>query len=320
MARRNASRKKILFWRNIFSNYRAELPRALLLEVFFIHGISKICTLPRDDGYSCRFFSSTRGLDSSTALEYVRALRIATDIIRHTTIVSIYQAGEKLYEVFDKVCLIYEGRMVYFGPADQAREYFIDMGYEPANRQTTADFLVAVTDPLGRKQRKDYDPSVHGPLPQTPAAFESYYRNSDLRKMNFEDLKAYKRDFVREDKSHAYLESARAEHSHFSRKKVCFIHAQLYVEWKTHGSRRAPIRFPYRCKSGASCCVERRSSEGNGLQKPCRRRASSGYSPESSCSPVLRMFIIQAIIIGTVFANLPEATSAYFSRGGVLFL
>ena len=37
-------------------------------------------------------------------------------------------------------------------------------------------------------------------------------------------------------------------------------------------------------------------------------------------SPLLRMFIIQAIIIGTVFANLPEATSAYFSRGGVLFL
>ena len=220
MARRNASRKKILFWGNNFSNYRAELLRASLLEVFFIHGISEIHALP-DDGYSCRFCSSTRGLDSSTALEYVRALRIATDIIRHTTIVSIYQAGEKLYEVFDKVCLIYEGRMVYFGPADRARQYFMDMGYEPANRQTTADFLVAVTDPLGRRQRDDYDPSAYGPLPQTPAEFVSYYRNSDLRKMNLEDLEAYKRDFVREDKSHAYLESARAEHSHFSRKRVC---------------------------------------------------------------------------------------------------
>ena len=60
-----------------------------------------------------------------------------------TTIVSIYQAGELLYELFDKVCVIYEGRMVYYGRADKARQYFIDMGYEPANRQTTADFLVA---------------------------------------------------------------------------------------------------------------------------------------------------------------------------------
>jgi ATP-binding cassette, subfamily G (WHITE), member 2, SNQ2 len=33
--------------------------------------------------------------------------------------------------------------MAYFGRADQARQYFIDLGYEPANRQTTADFLVA---------------------------------------------------------------------------------------------------------------------------------------------------------------------------------
>ena len=60
-----------------------------------------------------------------------------------TTIVSIYQAGESPYNLFDKVCVIYEGRMVYFGSANSARQYFIDMGYEPANRQTTADFLVA---------------------------------------------------------------------------------------------------------------------------------------------------------------------------------
>jgi ATP-binding cassette subfamily G (WHITE) protein 2 (SNQ2) len=87
--------------------------------------------------------SSTRGLDASTALEFVRALRIATDIGRVTTVVSIYQAGEQLYNLFDKVCVINEGKMAYFGPAKDARQYFIDMGYEPQNRQTTPDFLVA---------------------------------------------------------------------------------------------------------------------------------------------------------------------------------
>jgi len=87
--------------------------------------------------------SSTRGLDSSTALEFVRALRIATDVAHVSTIVTIYQAAESLYEHFDKVCVIYEGRMVYFGHADKARQYFIDLGFEPADRQTTPDFLVA---------------------------------------------------------------------------------------------------------------------------------------------------------------------------------
>ena len=89
--------------------------------------------------------SSTRGLDASTALEFVRALRIATDVARTSTIVSIYQAGESLYQHFDKVCVLYEGRMAYFGRADQARQYFVDLGFEPAHRQTTADFLVSGT-------------------------------------------------------------------------------------------------------------------------------------------------------------------------------
>ena len=87
--------------------------------------------------------SSTRGLDASTALEFVRALRIATDVAHISTIVSIYQAAESLYQHFDKVCVVYEGRMAYFGRADQARQYFIDLGFEPAHRQTTPDFLVS---------------------------------------------------------------------------------------------------------------------------------------------------------------------------------
>jgi len=87
--------------------------------------------------------SSTRGLDSSTAFDFVHALRRVTDEAHVSTLVSIYQAAESLYQHFDKVCVIYEGRMVYFGDADKARQYFIDLGFEPAHRQTTPDFLVA---------------------------------------------------------------------------------------------------------------------------------------------------------------------------------
>jgi len=65
--------------------------------------------------------NSTRGLDASTALEFVRAIRTATDTFEVATIASLYQAGEGLYELFDKVCVIYEGRMAYFGPANRAR-------------------------------------------------------------------------------------------------------------------------------------------------------------------------------------------------------
>jgi ATP-binding cassette subfamily G (WHITE) protein 2 (SNQ2) len=76
-------------------------------------------------------------------LEFARALRLATNIMHLTTMVAMCEVGEKVYELFDKVCVIYEGRMAYFGPANQARQYFIDMGFQPEERQTTADFLLA---------------------------------------------------------------------------------------------------------------------------------------------------------------------------------
>lgn len=61
--------------------------------------------------------------------------------------VSLYQASEKLYTLFDKVAVIHSGHLVYYGPAAEARAYFEEMGYEPKQRQTTSDYLVSVTDP-----------------------------------------------------------------------------------------------------------------------------------------------------------------------------
>jgi ABC-type multidrug transport system ATPase subunit len=46
--------------------------------------------------------NSTRGLDASTAVDYARSLRILTDIYQTTTFVSLYQASENIYKVFDK--------------------------------------------------------------------------------------------------------------------------------------------------------------------------------------------------------------------------
>ena len=131
-------------------------------------------------------FSSTRGLDSSTALKFVQALCIATDITRITTAMSVYQASKTVYDYLDKVCVVYEGRMVYYGLASLACQYFIDMGYQPANRQTTPDFLVAVTDPNARTAREGYENRV----PRTPDEFAEHYRKSNVWQVNQQDMTA----------------------------------------------------------------------------------------------------------------------------------
>lgn len=162
--------------------------------------------------------SSTRGLDASTALEFVRALRIATDVGDLTTIVSIHQASESIYQLFDKVCVIYEGKMAYFGPADEARQYFYDMGYEPAHRQTTADFLVATTDPFGRKERFS-----SFSIPRTATDFAAHFQRSGLGHTNRYSIESYRNEYVGQAKIDSYTESVRAERSEHTMRKSPYM-------------------------------------------------------------------------------------------------
>ncbi|KIJ64910.1 hypothetical protein HYDPIDRAFT_132105 [Hydnomerulius pinastri MD-312] len=224
--------------------------------------------------------NSTRGLDASTAVEYVRALRIATDIARLATIVTFSQAGESLYATFDKICLIYEGRMVYFGPANQAKQYFIDMGYVPANRQTTADFLVAVTDPYGRVAREGMTI-----IPATAAEFEEYYKKSGAMKSNQADMDSFREHYV--GKQHlisAFQESTRAERS-----------------------RHTNLKSPYM----TSIPMQIRAVMVRRIQILRGSLAAQVIN--------VIAFVLQAIILGTTYLELSTNTSDFYSRGGVIF-
>jgi len=218
---------------------------------------------------------------ASTALEFVQALRIATDICRVTTIVSIYQAGESLYRHFDKVCVIYEGKMAYFGPGDRARQYFIDMGYEPANRQTTADFLAAVTDPNGRTLR----PGFESRAPRTATEFAEYFKNSEYGELNRQDIEDYNNEFVgKVARAKSYRNSVDASRAEHTRRKSAII-ISIPMQVRALFVRRWQIM-------------------------------KGGY-----LAPLINLitFVVQALIIGSVFFRLPASTSAFFSRGGVLF-
>jgi ATP-binding cassette subfamily G (WHITE) protein 2 (SNQ2) len=73
--------------------------------------------------------NSTRGLDSSTALNFAKAMRVYTDVSRKTTFMTLYQAGEGIFQLMDKVLVMDEGRVLFQGPAAQAKQYFLDLGY-----------------------------------------------------------------------------------------------------------------------------------------------------------------------------------------------
>lgn len=140
--------------------------------------------------------NSTRGLDSSTALDYAKSLRVMTDISNRTTFVTLYQAGEGIYEVMDKVMVIDDGRCVFEGPAGEAKQYFLDLGYHCPERQTTPDFLTAVTDPNERRFRDDVDPKS---VPKGPQALEAAFRSSEHYKRIQQSLAKYEQELKGND-------------------------------------------------------------------------------------------------------------------------
>ncbi|KAL8987359.1 MAG: hypothetical protein Q9177_003420 [Variospora cf. flavescens] len=118
------------------------------------------------------FDNSTRGLDSSTALDFVKALRKLTDLGQKTTLATLYQAGENIYSHFDKVLLIDQGHQVFFGRTEEAKSYFEDLGYVPMPGETTAEFLTNITDPTQRRAKPGSEAENITTPQQLSAAFK----------------------------------------------------------------------------------------------------------------------------------------------------
>lgn len=89
--------------------------------------------------------NATRGLDADTALRYTKVIRTLCDIEHNAAVITLYQAGNGIYDCFDKVTVIAEGRVIYYGPREQARGYFEDLGFVHPDGGNTADFLTSVT-------------------------------------------------------------------------------------------------------------------------------------------------------------------------------
>lgn len=224
--------------------------------------------------------NSTRGLDASTALEYAKALRVSTNLGKSTCLVCIYQAGEQLYEVFDKVTVVYAGRQIYFGSTEVAKQYFVDLGFECPARQTTADFLTAITDPNARFAREGFSQKV----PRTPEEFAQRWQASEDFQRMIAEMDAYDNSHDSEVKLKEYRESTAQE--------------------KAKGvGQKTPYNITYQMQLKA--CATR------SYQRMLGDPAFLGANIFGS--------IFQALIVGSVFYNISEDTSGFFSRGGVLF-
>ncbi|GAQ40768.1 hypothetical protein AtubIFM56815_010776 [Aspergillus tubingensis] len=225
--------------------------------------------------------NSTRGLDSSTALEFVRKLRLSTDYTGSTAIVAIYQASQAIYDIFDKVIVLYEGRQIYFGRSGDARQFFIDMGFDCPDRQTTADFLTSLTSPTERMVRKGYERLV----PRTPDEFAARWRASAERRQLLADIEAFQHEFpLGGEKLKEFDRSRAAEKAKRTRAKSPYT-----------------LSYPMQVR----LCLRR----GFQRLKGDMSMTLAGVIGNS----------VMALVISSVFYNLGPTTDSFFQRGALIF-
>ncbi|KAL8762097.1 MAG: hypothetical protein Q9184_001842 [Pyrenodesmia sp. 2 TL-2023] len=223
--------------------------------------------------------NSTRGLDASTALQYTKAIRAMTDVVGLTSVVSLYQAGNGIYDLFDKVLVLDGGREIYYGPLKQARPFMEELGFVCGEGANVADFLTGVTVPTERQVRKGYEAS----FPRTAVEIRDDYLRTDIK--------------ATMEKEYVYPQSDEAKVN-----TKDFKEAIAYDKDKTL-PKKSPLTtsFPKQVKA----CIVR------------QYQIVWGDKPTFIIKQVATL--VQALVVGSLFYKSSTDSSGLFFKSGALF-
>nr|QNH67910.1 ATP-binding cassette transporter subfamily G-like protein 11 [Brachionus rotundiformis]QNH67912.1 ATP-binding cassette transporter subfamily H-like protein 2 [Brachionus rotundiformis] len=96
----------------------------------------------------------TSGLDSSMAQSLVESMR---KLANHgkTIVCTIHQPSSQIFEMFDTLILLTEGRLAYFGPRYHASNFFASIGYRIPNFYNPADYFIETLSISAKNKQND---------------------------------------------------------------------------------------------------------------------------------------------------------------------
>ncbi|KYK54468.1 ABC transporter [Drechmeria coniospora] len=223
--------------------------------------------------------NSTRGLDASTALEYAKAIRAMTDVLGLASIVTLYQAGNGIYQLFDKVLVLDEGKEIYYGTRSEARPFMEKLGFVCHDGANVADFLTGVTVPTERRVR----PEMSQKFPRNADAIRTEYERSPMHEM------------MSEQYSYPFSDEAK--------QKTVIFQEGIAME----RDKRLPSSSPHTVGFAAQvkACVERQ------YQILWGDKATFLIKQIST--------VVQALIAGSLFYQAPATSAGLFLKSGACF-
>ncbi|KAG2234181.1 hypothetical protein INT48_005981 [Thamnidium elegans] len=223
---------------------------------------------------------STRGLDAASALDYVRSLRIMTDVFHKTTVATLYQASNNIFNLFDKILLLDDGYCLYFGPTNLAKQYFENLGFYCPPRKSIPDFLTGLCNPIEREVLPGFESTV----PVHAIEFQECYYQSSVYKDMANELNAYEQLIEKENPAEKFKEAMDEEHQKRASNNSPYIasfYQQVYA---------LTIRQYYLLIKDLPSLISRYGT-----------------------------ILIQSLIMASCFYNIPQDGAGAFSRGGALF-
>ncbi|KAJ3138169.1 hypothetical protein HK100_000047 [Physocladia obscura] len=243
-------------------------------------------------GSAAAFDGCTKGLDAASSLDFIKGLRALADFHNRTVVASCYQASDAMFELFDKVIVLADGYCTYFGPAKGAIPYFEALGFEKHPRDTAAEYL-ATSASCGTISAQNLNET---------------YQRSRYGKSNDTEANTFFEDKSTEsDKSH-FIKSI-VKRKKFQGSKGRQLDSLYSIS--TFEQARVLVRREVQIIHGNSAAIVMALVDHLKLFSP----------PLTNPFFKHRSFfnLIMAIIVGSVYLDLPVTSAGAFTRGGAIY-
>lgn len=99
----------------------------------------------------------TSGLDSFTAYLMINLLQTYARRYNKTIIFTIHQPNSDIFDLFDRIMLMVEGRFIYQGLQKEVMPYFSAIGFYCPQFTNPADYLMSIMHAESEVNRNNYE-------------------------------------------------------------------------------------------------------------------------------------------------------------------
>jgi len=131
----------------------------------------------------------TTGLDAYNSLSVIETMNRLCSRGR-TIICTIHQPRSTIYELFDQLMVLSQGRTVYFGPASEAPNYFASLGFSCGTFINPADHFIDVTvmNEPALLPSQERSPLLDSKAPESFVNFPKLYAESEASKLVTQEI------------------------------------------------------------------------------------------------------------------------------------